>query len=113
MAFGTGLIVLLVLWILTIIISVIFCATSGALRFVSLIPISISTITTLVLALIPREGSTTVLEIDNTVYSYTSLIWILILTIMIVTFVISLFIYLISEIIQPRYAKVGRTIGYN
>ena len=104
---GTGTVILLVLWIVTVIGILLFCAAGGNLVYLGLIPCTISSIVTIVLALIPREGSSSEL-IDDTVYSYTSLIWILILTFMILTLIISLGIYFVMDIMQPRYAKVGK-----
>lgn len=106
---GTGTIILLVLWIVTLFGILLFCAAGGNFIYLGLLPVLISTIVTIVLVLIPREGTTVEVK-DETIYSYNSLIWILILTFMILSLVVGLVFYFVLDIMQPRYAKVGKQI---
>lgn len=111
---GTGTIILLVLWIVSFFALIAFCAAQSGIKYVALVPVIIASIVTLILGLLPIDTTSTskTVTIDDTVYSYVSLLWILFLTGILITFIVCLLIYFISEIIEPRYAKVGRQIYY-
>jgi hypothetical protein len=110
---GTGTIILLVLWLIAFFFMIFLCSAQSKIKYISIIPLLVASIVTIILALLPRESSTTTTQvIDDTVYSYTSLIWMLMLTGLIITLVASSLIYLASEFIQPKYAKISRPIYY-
>jgi hypothetical protein len=109
---GTGLIILLVLWILAFFFIVLFCSAQSNIKFISIIPVSIAILVTIILGSLPVESSTSTTTIDDTVYSYTSLLWILMLTGMIISLVVGLLVYVISECMEPKYARVSRNVYY-
>jgi hypothetical protein len=108
-AIGIGVIILLVLWILSILLLIVFCSSQGGTRCVGVIPCILTGILTLILALIPK-GQPLPDNEPSYNYSYTSLIWILMLTMMCVTLVVSFGMYFVSDIVEPKYARVSKTI---
>lgn len=109
---GTGLIVLLVLWIIAFFFIILFCTAQNSIKYLSVIPVSVAIIVTLILGLLPVESSKTSTTVDDTVYSYTSLIWMLMLAGLIISLVVGTFVYIISECMEPKYARVSRTVYF-
>lgn len=107
---GTGVIILLVLWIISILSFILLCSAQGKVKFLSILPTIISAIVTIILVFIPR-GSENLNPGPAYNYSYTPLIWILILTVLFLMLAASGFIYLVTDIIEPRYARVDKTFG--
>ena len=107
---GTGIIILIVLWSVALLLLVVLCSSQGKLKNLGIVPSIIAAIVTIILASIPTKNNNTTTEtLPSYNYSYASLIWILILTGLCVTFVGCLIAYLLTEIMEPRYAKVSKT----
>lgn len=111
---GTGVIVLLVLWVMSFLCLVLFCGAQGKIKVISVLPAIISGIVTIILLTLPR-GVKTPSESEDPAYnySYTPLIWILIFTSLCLTLFISLLFYLVTDIMEPRYAKVDKAVRLN
>jgi hypothetical protein len=105
---GIGLIILIALWSITVIFVVLFCSAQGNLKFIAIAPCIISAIVTIILVSIPKGNQVEEEKEPDYAYSYTSLIWILVLTSLVLFLVISMVIYLITDIMEPKYAKVAK-----
>ncbi|CAF0755336.1 unnamed protein product [Brachionus calyciflorus] len=106
---GAGVIILAVLWIFSFICLILLCGTQGKIKFLAAIPSIISLIVTIILLSLPR-GS---IPADEAIepeykYSYTSLIWILILTSICFGLVVALGACFVLDLLEPRYAKVDK-----
>ena len=101
---GTGVIVLIVIWVITLALLTLFTFVQSPLRFVGFIALIIAIVVTLVLTLLPRgtnQSSTT----NNIPYNYAGLARILILTFLCVTFVFGLVLIFFYEVLPPIYAQ--------
>jgi hypothetical protein len=105
---GTGVIILTVLWLVTVLSLIIFCSAQGKVKLIGLAPLVISAIVTIVLASLPRGVPERNDSNPSYNYSYTPLIWILIFTAIVVSFVGSLGVYFLTDILEPRYARVTK-----
>lgn len=106
---GTGIIILIVVWCIAFLSLVVLCSCQGKLKNLGIVPIIIAAIVTIVLVSIPTGDNSSIEPLPDYNYSYTSLSWILTLTGLCVTLVACLIIYLFTEIMEPRYAKVSKT----
>ena len=107
---GAGVIILAVFWLISLLFIVIFCSSQGNLKYVTLVPIAISTLLTIILIFIPKGELDANFNYPPYKYSYTSLLWILILTSLILTLFICLILYLQYDVLERRYAKVSRSV---
>ncbi len=108
-AIGTGLIILIILWALALFFILVLCSSQGSIKNIAAIPVVIATTTTIVLALLPKNSSLNQRDIlPDYMYSYTSLLWILLLTAMCLMFIVCLLIYFVTDIMEPRYAHVSK-----
>jgi hypothetical protein len=98
---GTGVIILIVIWVITLAALTLFTFVQSPIRFIGIIALVIAIIITLVLTLLPRGESVA----SNTIaYNYAGLARILILTFLCVTFVVGLVLVFIYEILPPIFA---------
>lgn len=104
---GIGVIILLTIWVISIVSFILFCSAQGKLKYVSIVPTAVSAVITLILVFIPR-GNQNLNPGPSYNYSYIPLIWILILTVLFLFLAASSFIYLITDIMEPRYARVDK-----
>ena len=106
---GTGLIILIVLWFIALGSVLLFCTAQGGVRMVAVLFCGIAAIVTVILLVIPSESQSKGINYGPSYnYSYTSLIWILTLTIMCMTLIGSALVYLITDVLEPHYAHVSR-----
>jgi hypothetical protein len=101
---GTGVIILIVIWVITLAALTLFTFVQSPLRFIGLLALVIAIIVTLVLTLLPR-GNTQSSVSNNVVYNYAGLARILILTFLCVTFLIGLLLVFVHEILPPIFAQ--------
>ena len=108
-AIGTGLIILIVLWALALIFILVLCSSQGSMKYIAVFPVITAAIVTIVLALLPKESSLSQADVlPDYMYSYTSLLWILLLSAMCFMLIFSLLIYFVTDIMEPRYAQVSK-----
>lgn len=107
-ALGTGVIVLIVIWSITLAFLTLFTFVQSPLRYIGLIALVIAGIITLILALLPRGEVRTVSTSSSTVSNSIGLIRILILTFLCVTFLVGLVLVFFHEILPPVYAEPVR-----
>lgn len=106
---GTGVIVLLVLWLFAIALMLVLCSAQGKLKTLSIVPSILVAIVTIVLVSLPRGADVYNQDDPAYNYSYTPLIWILTFTGLCVFLFVALFLYLVFDIMEPHYAKVSKT----
>ena len=106
---GTGVIVLLVIWVVSILIMLLFTSAQGKIRFVALVPAVLSGIVTIVLVSLPRGSTTATAAMPDYMFSYTPLIWIFIFTALVLTLVACLMVYFVTDIMEARYAHVDKS----
>lgn len=106
---GTGVIILAVLWSVSFVFFILFCGAQGKLKLLPAIPTAITLIITIILLSLPRGDSVAQQTEPDYKFSYTGLIWILILTSICVGLLVSFIMYFVYVIIEPRYAKVDKT----
>ncbi|CAF0853303.1 unnamed protein product [Rotaria sordida] len=104
-ALGTGVIILIVIWVITLATLTLFTFSQSSVRYIGLLSLVIAVIITLVLALLPRGEIGRTSESNNTPYNYAGLARILILTFLCVTFLAGLVIVFVQEIVPPVYAQ--------
>lgn len=104
---GTGVIILLIMWAVAIVTFVLFCSAQGKLKYVSIVPTAVAALVTIILVFIPR-GNDNLNPGPGYNYSYIPLIWILTLTVLFLFLAAASFVYLATDIMQPRYAVVDR-----
>lgn len=111
---GTGVIILAVIWLFSIICLILLCGAQGKIKFIAIIPTVLSAIVTIILLTLPR-GSVPASEANEPdyKYSYLPLIWILILTSICLGLVVALAACFVLDIFEPRYAKVDKTFRLN
>ena len=103
---GTGVIILIVIWVITLAILTLFTFVQSPVRFIGLFALIIAIVTTLVLTLLPRDSTTSSSSESNTIpYSYAGLARILILTFLCITFLIGLLLIFVHEILPPVFAQ--------
>ncbi len=105
---GTGVIVLIVIWVITLSILTLFTFVQSPVRFIGLIALVIAIIITLVLTLLPRGDNVTSYQASKVLYNYAGLARILILTFLCVTFVVGLVLVFVHEILPPIFAQPVR-----
>ncbi len=101
---GTGVIILIVVWVITLALLTLFTFVQSPLRFIGFIGLIIAIIVTLVLTLLPRGTDQTSIT-NNTPYNYAGLARILILTFLCITFLFGLVLIFVYEIIPQTYAQ--------
>jgi len=101
---GTGVVILIVIWVITLAALTLFTFVQSPLRFLGFIAVVIAVVVTLVLTLLPR-GSPNQTSVSNTPYNYAGLARILILTFLCVTFFFGLFLIFVYEVVPPIYAQ--------
>ncbi|CAF0844724.1 unnamed protein product [Adineta steineri] len=102
---GTGVIILIIVWVITLALLTLFTFVQSPIRFIGLVALVIAIIMTLVLTLLPREDSNQSLESKTTLNSYAGLARILILTFLCVTFLVGLVLIFIHEVLPPIFAQ--------
>lgn len=102
---GTGVIILIVIWVITLALLTLFTFVQSPIRFIGLIAIIIAVIVTLVLALLPRGDIDQTNDINRTAQSYAGLARILILTFLCVTFLVGLVLVFIFEAIPVVHGE--------
>jgi len=102
---GTGVIILIVVWVITLAILTLFTFVQSPVRFIGLFALVIAVIVTLVLTLLPRASVNQSLASNKVPYSYAGLARILILTFLCVTFLFGLVLIFIYEILPPIFAQ--------
>ena len=107
---GIGVIILLVLWLISLLSILLFCTSQRNLKGVAAVPCIITDIVTIVLLAIPTSYTTPTSNTPSYNYSYIPLIWIFILTSVVLSLIICLLIYLLSDVLEPRYAPFSKVI---
>lgn len=107
---GTGLIILIVLWSIAACSVIVLCSSQGNVKYITVAPTFLAILITIVLLTLPKEST---LQSSITepayMYSYTSLLWILMLTSIALTLVLCLLAYFVTDIMEPLYAKVSKS----
>ena len=106
---GTGVIVLAVLWAISFVSFIFFCSAQGKIKLLPAIPTAITLLITVILLALPRGDSKLEEKEPEYKFSFTGLIWILILTSICLGLLVSFVMYFIYVIIEPRYAKVDKS----
>ena len=102
---GTGVIILIVLWVIALALLTLFTFVQSPIRFVGLIALVIAIIVTLVLALLPRGDSARDSSLNKTPSSNAALARIFVLTFLSVTFLLGLALVFLHEILPPIFAQ--------
>lgn len=102
---GTGVIILIVIWVITLAILTLFTFVQSPLRFLGLLALVLATIVTLVLTLLPRGTTDQTSQANKIPYSYAGLARILILAFLCVTFAVGLLLIFAQEILPPVHAQ--------
>lgn len=108
---GDGMIILIVIWSVVLASCLVFCAAQGNIKYITLLPISIAGIATIVLLALPSASSVGKNTEPAYLYSFVSLIWIMLLSVVCFTLLVCLLIYFIGDIMTPHYAKVSKTFN--
>jgi len=98
---GTGVIILIVIWVITLAALTLFTFVQSPIRFIGIIALVIAVVVTLVLTLLPRGGSS---SSNTTPQNYAGLARILILTFLCVTFFMGVVLVFVYEILPPVFA---------
>jgi hypothetical protein len=104
---GLGVILLIIIWTISLLFLLVFCQAQGNIRLISVLPALLSVIITTIITTIPR-GSNNKTTLPDYMYSNVPLIWILILVGLIIIFLVCLMLYLVTDIMEPRYAHVSK-----
>ena len=107
-ALGTGVIVLIVIWSITLALLTLFTFVQSPIRYVGLIALVVAGVITLILALLPRGEVRTVANSSSSVSNAIGLIRILLLTFLCVTFLVGLVLVFLKEVLPPVYAEPVR-----
>lgn len=102
---GTGVIILIIIWVFTLAVLTLFTFVQSPVRFVGFIAIIIAVIITLVLTLLPRGEIDQSNELNRTAQSYAGLARILILTFLCVTFLVGLVLVFFYEALPPIHGQ--------
>lgn len=105
---GTGVIILLVFWSVSIVSIILFCSAQGKVRLAAIIPCIVTAILTIVLPSIPTSFTSPDDNIPAYNFSLLPLIWILILTGLVLTLFVCFIIYFLTDVLEPRYAHVTK-----
>lgn len=105
---GTGVIILIVIWVITLALLTLFTFVQSPIRFIGLIAIIIAAIVTIVLALLPRGDIDQTNDFNRTAQSYAGLARILILTFLCVTFLVGLVLVFLFEALPTVYGQPVR-----
>ncbi len=104
-ALGTGVIILIVIWVITFALLTLFTFVQSPLRFIGIFALIIAVILTLVLALLPRDTTASSSPSTGSPSSYAGLARIIILTFLCVTFLVGLLLIFVHEILPPIFAQ--------
>ena len=107
---GTGVIILITLWLVSLVSIILFCSAQGKLKLAAVIPCVITAIVTIVLPSIPTSYTSEDDSLPVYNFSYLPLIWILILTLLVVTLVTCFLIYFLTDVLEPRYAHFTKAV---
>jgi len=102
---GTGVIILIVIWVITLAVLTLFTFVQSPLRFIGFIALIIAIVVTLVLTLLPRGNIDQTLVSNQIPYNYAGLARILILTFLCMTFLFGLILVCVFEVVPPIYAQ--------
>jgi amino acid permease len=102
---GTGVIILIVVWVITLALLTLFTFVQSPVRFIGLIALILAVIITLVLTLLPRGNANQSSQSNQIPYSYAGLARILILTFLCVTFLVGLVLVFIYEVVPPIFGQ--------
>ena len=102
---GTGVIVLIVIWALTLAILTLFTFVQSPVRWIGLVALLIAGIITLVLALLPRGEQIRTLSSSSVPTAYIGLARILILTFLCVTLIVGLVFVFLREALPAVFAS--------
>ncbi len=102
---GTGVIILIIVWVITLALLTLFTFVQSPIRFVGIIALVIATVVTLVLTLLPRGDVDQSAQSNQTPYNYAGLARILILTFLCVTFLVGLVLVFVHEVVPPIFAE--------
>ncbi|XP_063799829.1 transmembrane protein 218 [Pseudophryne corroboree] len=102
---GTGVFVLAVIWVITLLLCIILARASGAARFFSILLLFLAVILTLILVYFPRDSQTpstvTEVQIVDTFFIGRYVL----ISVMSLIFLGSLFLALVYYALEPVYAK--------
>ena len=102
---GTGVIILIVLWVIALALLTLFTFVQSPIRFVGLIALVVAIIVTLVLSLLPRGDSALDSSLKKTPSSNAALARIFVLTFLCVTFLLGLVLVFLHEVLPPIFAQ--------
>ncbi|CAF1217585.1 unnamed protein product [Rotaria magnacalcarata] len=101
---GTGVIILIVIWVITLASLTLFTFAQSSVKYIGLLSLVIAVIITLVLTLLPRGEINRAAESIQAPSSTAGLARILILTFLCVTFLVGLLLVFCHEVLPPVYA---------
>ena len=102
---GTGVIILIVIWAITLAILTLFTFVQSPIRWIALIALAIAGIITLVLALLPRGAQVQAFSSSSQATNNVGVARILILTFLCVSLIIGLVFVFLREALPPVYAQ--------
>ncbi|UJR16492.1 hypothetical protein I4U23_003394 [Adineta vaga] len=103
---GTGVIILIVIWVIAFALLTLFTFVQSPVRFIGLVALVIAIIVTLVLTLLPRDNNdSSYKSINDPPDRYESLARILILTFLCVTFLVGVVMIFLHEILPQIFAQ--------
>lgn len=111
-AIGPGLIIISTLCLGSLVIAIVLSRLDGPAKMAGLVLVPLAAMISLILWFAPRESLEGETEIDITVYDSTYYPRILILSFMVISFIASLLLYALFEILQPIYAKPLKKLSY-
>lgn len=101
---GTGVIIIITFWAISIVSIFLFWETQGKLKSIAVVLCIITAIITIILPSIPTSFTSPYSNIPAYNFSYLPLIWIFILTGLVLTLIICLLTYFLTDVLEARYA---------
>ncbi|KAM4702622.1 transmembrane protein 218 [Rhinophrynus dorsalis] len=102
---GTGVFILAIIWVVTLLLSVLLCRASGKARFLVVLVFLLALIITLILVFFPRASQTPPPAKEIQIVDTFFIGRYFLISIMSVIFLGSLFLVIVYHILEPIYAK--------
>ncbi|XP_072282600.1 transmembrane protein 218 isoform X2 [Pyxicephalus adspersus] len=106
---GTGVFVISVIWIVTLLLCVLLSRTSGTTRLLNVVFFLLALIVTLILVFFPRASETSTPEKEFQIVDTFFIGRYVLLSVMSVIFLATAFLSLLYYLLEPVYAKPLRT----
>ncbi|XP_068094997.1 transmembrane protein 218 isoform X1 [Hyperolius riggenbachi] len=106
---GTGVFILAVIWVVTLLLCVLLSRASGATRFLSVVFFLLALIVTLILVFFPRASETSTQQKEVQIVDTFFIGRYVLLSVMSVIFLASVFLSVVYYVLEPVYAKPLRS----